>query len=207
MFAGVHGVDGDLGVPVVDGADEDGVDVLAVEQGAIIFVDFDLGLAPGGGAGSFEGFVGAVSTLGEEVAGGGAYGVERVLVARLAIVVPVDDVEKVGIEALPADADEADDELLVGPEHGPDDRSRRLRRLRLGHLLGHFGRTPGHHSRRAERAFLDKLPPRLFAGFRRGLSVFLHDAPGWQMVESGPKLSNIPLPIIYCNTTILSSIG
>ena len=27
------------------------------------------------------------------------------------------------------------------------------------------------------------------------------------MVESGPKPSNILLPIIYCNTTILSSIG
>ncbi len=36
ILAGVHGVDGDLGMPVVGSADDDGVDVLALEDLAVV---------------------------------------------------------------------------------------------------------------------------------------------------------------------------
>src|SRR4029077_4764790 len=39
IFAGAHGVDADLGMPVVGRADDDGVDILAVNQLAVVFVD------------------------------------------------------------------------------------------------------------------------------------------------------------------------
>ena len=45
VFAGTHGVDGDLGVPVIGRDDGDHVDVVAIEQLAIVFVD--VGLAAG----------------------------------------------------------------------------------------------------------------------------------------------------------------
>ena len=41
----MHGVDADLGVPVVGRADDHGVDVLAVEELAVVFVDVGLFLA------------------------------------------------------------------------------------------------------------------------------------------------------------------
>ena len=42
---GAHGVDADLGVPVVGRADDHGVDVVAVEELAVVFVDVGLALA------------------------------------------------------------------------------------------------------------------------------------------------------------------
>ena len=45
VLAGLHGVDADLGVPVVGRADDDGVDVLAVEDLAVVLVDVGLALA------------------------------------------------------------------------------------------------------------------------------------------------------------------
>jgi hypothetical protein len=42
VLARLHGVDADLGVPVVGRADDDGVDVLAVEELAVVLVDVGL---------------------------------------------------------------------------------------------------------------------------------------------------------------------
>ena len=45
VLARLHGVDADLGVPVVGRADDHGVDVLAVEELAVVLVDVGLALA------------------------------------------------------------------------------------------------------------------------------------------------------------------
>ena len=45
VLARLHGVDADLGVPVVGRADDDGVDVLAVEELAVVLVDVGLPFA------------------------------------------------------------------------------------------------------------------------------------------------------------------
>ncbi len=45
VLARPHGVDADLGVPVVGRADDDGVDILAIEELAVVLVDVGLPLA------------------------------------------------------------------------------------------------------------------------------------------------------------------
>ena len=103
VLAGVHGFAADLGVPVVDGGAEDDVDVLAFEEPAEIFVPvgFDVGLLLDLGDVVVDAMLGDVADGGE---------------GDVVLLVVLEVQADVSPASLVSDADEADDDLVIGSD-------------------------------------------------------------------------------------------
>src|SRR5260370_41288882 len=145
MLAGVHCVHGDLGVPVIHRGDGNGIDVISLEQLVVFVVTlhfdarvvfFDVGL------GALDAFLPDVTDS----------GLNDVVFAR---------VRFLGAHvrhALPAHADVADDNAVIGPNHpagggsGALPVNRRLEKAR------------GRDSRGGSGGFFDETPARITAG-------------------------------------------
>ena len=128
VLPGVHGLAADLGVPVVDGGAEDDVDVLALEHAAEVLVAVGL-------------HVGLLLDLGDVVVdavlGDVADGGEADVVLLVVLQVQAD----VRTTALVADTDEADDDLVIGPDHPAG-----IGRGELGEGVGRGGGLVGEDS-------------------------------------------------------------
>ena len=145
VLAGVHRVDRDLGVPDVVRADEDGVDVTPVEDAAVV--------VGGIGRGQLQLGAGALGAVAVDVAHGRTDGIQGIAFVL--------DGLQVGVEALPADADKAGHDAVVGAEDAA--RRRGGRRRALDDLTG-LGRAAGDDGGRRDGTALEEVAPRGGAG-------------------------------------------
>src|SRR5438128_3120010 len=145
MFAGVHRIDRNAGVPMIDGRDRYRVDVLSFEQLAVIVEGFDLGagiLALDASLSFLEPFLPDVADS----------RLDDIILASMRFL--RSDVR----HALPAHADIGDDDPVVGANHPASGGSAALS------IDWCLEEASGSHSGSGGSGLFDKIPARLTAG-------------------------------------------